>query len=179
MVEDGFDRGEALRRAARKLGVKLQQTMPPLETLHTAIHDYRELFEPQQLVELQARRRLAQDAMAEFARFRPRLFGALLHGDGPLDLIQLLVFADSPEQVMHHLSDRRIPWRDSEVVLSYSGRRRLARPALRFIAGETTVELVMLDHHWRSDPPHEELTGEPLQTLGVDELNALIADAAA
>lgn len=176
MVEDGYDIEDALRRAARKHGIKLQQAMPPLEVLHNAIHDYRELFRPEQLVELQGRRRLARQAMAEFSEFQPRLFGALLHGDGPLDLIQLMVFADSTEQVMHHLSDRHIPWQDTEFVLSYSGRRRVARPALRFLAGEARVELVVLDHRWRGDPPRDALTGGRLEMLGVDELDALIAD---
>lgn len=179
MVEDGHERGEALRRAAQKHGVRLRQAIPPTEALHTAIRDYRELFKPEQLVELKAFRRLALQAMAEFCEFQPRLSGALLHGDGPLDLIQLMVFADTPEQVMHHLSDRHIPWQDAEVVLNYSGGRRVARPALRFLAGEATVELVMLDHRWRSDPPLDALTGERLEMMGVEELNALIDDTAA
>lgn len=179
MVEGGHDREDALRRVARQHGIKLQQAIPPIEALHTAIHDYRELFKPEQLVELEERRRLALQAMAEFAEFQPRLFGALLHGDGALDLVQLMVFADSPEQLMHHLSDRHIPWQESERVLHYSGGRRIARPALRFLAGEATVELAILDPGCWSDPPRDALTGRRLEMQGVDELNALIARAQA
>lgn len=178
-MEEGHGRDDALRRAARKHGIKLQHAAPSPEAVQTAIQDYRGLFKPAQLVELNRHRRLAAQAMNEFSAFQPRLFGALLHGDGPLDLIQLLVLADSPEQVMHHLSDRHIPWRDTEVVLEYSGRRQLARPALRFLAGESTVELVMFDHGWRSDPPLDTLTGGQLETMGIDQLNALIAQTVA
>ena len=174
MVDEGHDLEEALKRAARKHGIKPQQAWPPLEALQAAIRDYRELFRPRQLVQLLEQRRLALQAMSVFEEFRPRLFGALLHGDGPLDVIQLLLLADAPEQVMHHLSDRHIPWQETEIILSYSGGRRTARPAVRFLAGETTVELIILDHQSRSDPPRDALTGGRLETLGVEELNALI-----
>ena len=117
--------------------------------------------------------------MSEFAAFRPRLFGGLLHGDGPLNLIRLLLFADTAEQVMRHLSDRHIPWQDTEVTLNYSGRRRIARPALRFLAGQSTVELVILDHSSRSDPPRDALSGGRLEMLGIEELNALVDGPAA
>lgn len=179
MVEEGLGREDALKRAARQHGIKLQHAIPKLEAVRAAIQDYRELFKPGQLVELNGHRRVAAQAMIEFSAFQPRLFGALLHGDGPLDLIQLMLLADSPEQVMHHLSDRHIPWRDTEVVLEYSGRRQLAHPALRFLAGESTVELVVFEQGWRSDPPLDALTGKQLETLGVEQLNALVAQTAA
>ena len=179
MVEEGLDREHALNQAARQHGIKLQHAIPKLEALRAAIQDYRELFKPAQLAELDRHRRVAAQAMSEFSAFQPRLFGALLHDDGPLDLIQLMVLADSPEQVMHHLRDRHIPWRDTELVLEYSRRRQLAHPALRFLAGDSTVELVLFEHRWRSDPPLDTLTGMRLETMGVEELNALIDDTAA
>jgi hypothetical protein len=176
VVDDGLEMEEAYRRTCRKQDIQLKQT-PPVEALRSAIREYRELFRPQQLVQLRQQRRLALQAMSEFLPFQPQLFGSLLHGDGPVDTIRLLLFADAPEQVMHHLSDRHIPWQDTEVVLSYSGGRRTARPALHFFAGETMVELVMLDHQSRSDPPRDPLTGKRLEMQGIDQLNALLDEA--
>mgnify|MGYP000302496312 CR=1 FL=1 len=69
--------------------------------------------------------------MQTLASFKPRLLGSLVRGDGPLDRIQLLVFADSPEPVIWHLNDRHIPCQAGDTLLHYSGGRRLARPALR------------------------------------------------
>lgn len=117
--------------------------------------------------------------MRSFSDFRPRLTGALVHGDGPLDVIRLLLFADTPEQVMLHLHDRHIPWQDTEVVLHYSAGRRVGQPALRFLAGETAVELVILDRQSRSDPPRDPISGGRLEMLDTDELSALINEASA
>lgn len=178
MVDGGHDLETALRRAARERGISLQQARPPTAALQAAIRDYRELFRPQQSKDLQAQRQLALHAMQTFAEFRPHLVGAPIHGDGPLDRVRLLLFADTPEQVMLHLSDRHIPWQDAEVVLHYSGGRRIARPALRFLAGETTVELVILDRQSRSDPPRDAITGGRLEMLDAAEVGALAAQTA-
>lgn len=175
MVDDGYDLSGALKRAGRNLGIKPQQARPPLGVLRSAIQDHRSLFRPQQMQLLQARRQLALDAMRTFADFRPRLFGALIHGDGPLDVVRLLVLADTVEQLMLFLKDRNMPWREAETLLNYSGGRRLAHPTLRFQAGETMVELVVLGHGSRSDPPRDPVTGGPLETLATDELAALVA----
>jgi hypothetical protein len=176
VVDDGLELEEAYRRTCRKQDIQLKQT-PPIDALRSAISEYRQLFRPQQLVQLRQRRRLALQAMSEFLPFQPQLFGSLLHGDGPVDTIRLLLFADTPEQVMHHLSDRHIPWQDTEVVLSYSGGRRIARPALHFFAGETRVELVMLEQQSHSDPPRNPLTGKRLEMQGIDQVNALLDEA--
>lgn len=147
-----------------------------MNELRGAINEYRTLFKPHQLKLLLQQRRLAREAMSEFTTFGPRLFGDLIHGDGPLDRIRLMLIADPPEQVMHHLSDRHIPWQDGETVLSYSGRRRVARPCLRFLAGESMVELVILEQRSHSDPPRDPLTGGPMEMLGIEQLDALIAN---
>lgn len=173
-MEDGHDLEEALRRVAGKHGINLRRARPPSEILQAAIREYRELFRPRQSLALQEQRGLALQAMAEFAEFRPKLIGALLQGDGPLDLIQLILTADSPELVMHHLADRHIPWQDTETMLTHSGGRRLAHPSLRFVAGESTVELVIIDSQDWSDPPRNPVDGGPLEMSGAAELSALV-----
>lgn len=178
MVDDGYDLDTALKRAGRRLGINPQQLRPPLEVLRLAIQDRRSLFRPQQMALLEERRALALGAMRTFAEFRPRLFGALIHGDGPLDLVRLLVVAEAVEPLLLFLRDRGMPWREGETLLHYSGGRRQAQPTLRFQAGDATVELVVLAPASHSDPPRDPVTGGPLDTLGTGELEALIADTA-
>ena len=175
VVDGGHELDEALRRAARAQRINLQQHRPSLEALRAAIRDYRELFRPQQAAQLARQRALALEAMRTFAAFRPRLAGSLIHGDGPLDRVRLLLFCETPEQLMQDLGDRHIPWRDAEVTLHYSGGRRQNRPAVRFLAGETTVELVILDPRSHSDPPRDPITGGRLETLDADQLARLAA----
>ena len=65
-----------------------------MNELRAAINEYRTLFKPHQLMQLLQQRRLAREAMSEFAAFRPKLFGDLVHADGPLDRIRLMLIAD-------------------------------------------------------------------------------------
>ena len=174
VVNDGHDLEGALRRAARELGVNLKHTRPSRDELHAAIHEYRILFRPQQEQRLLEQRRIAATAMQLFAGFQPRLIGSLARGDGPLDRVQLLLFADSPEQVILELSERRMPWQESEATLHYSGGRRGLHPAVRFLAGETSVELIVLDDNSHSDPPRDPITGGQLDALSLERLNALL-----
>lgn len=177
VVDGGHDLENAVRRAARSRGINLQQARPLLATVHQAIAEYRALFRPQQLEQLRERRELARQAMQTFEVFRPRLAGALVRGDGPLERIRLLLVAETPEQVAMHLADRHMPWRESAIELHYSGGRRLMRPALLFVAGDTTVELVILDAGSHSDPPRDPITGGRLATLDAAALDALLLPA--
>ena len=176
MVEDGHTPEEALRRAARSCGIHLQAGWPKREALSAAIREYRALFRPQQATTLLQQRRLALEAMREFAVFRPRLFGDLLSGDGPLDRIRLLLTADSPEQLIHQLSNRHIPWQETEAVLMHSGGRRKPTPVMRIVAGGTEIDLVVVDQRSWSDPPVDTLNGRPLATAGAEQLGALIEE---
>lgn len=145
------------------------------EQLRTAVDEYRRLFRPQQLNQLHACRRLALDAMCDLAAFEPQLAGSLVHGDGPLDRIRLLLRADTPEQVIMHLDDRHIPWRTTEASLLHAGERRIDWPALRFMAGDTRVELVILPRGSHGDPPRDPLANtRRLERLDRDQLQMLI-----
>ncbi|MCB1774626.1 MAG: hypothetical protein KDI88_13505 [Gammaproteobacteria bacterium] len=170
MVEDGHETPAALVRATRELGLPPGRNPPSADEIQAAIAEHRALFRPQQHQQLTAQRELAREAMQALAEFRPRLFGSLVDGSGPLERIRLLLECDSAEAVMMALQDRHIPWQESEVELNYSGGRRHAWPALRFRAGDSTVELVIVDAGRYSDPPFDPLTGARLRTLDADEL---------
>ena len=116
--------------------------------------------------------------MRDLADFRPRLVGAVAKGLADSHSpIRLLLTADTPEQVALALQDRRIPWRSAEVMLGFGGNRREARPAFRFQAGETAMELVILETGDRHDPPRDPADNTPLKGLSAEDLEALLAAA--
>lgn len=174
MVDDGHPLRDALQRAARKLDINLRHRAPSAQALQQAIDDYRELFRPQQRHQIETQRRAALRAMQAFVDFEPRLTGALINGDGPLDRIRLLVTADTPEQVLLQMHEKHLPAQQAEVRLHLSGGRILNAPAMRFIAGDSEVEVVILDAERRSDPPRDPLTGGRLATLSLGELQQLL-----
>jgi hypothetical protein len=170
VVDDGHELAEALRRAAERHRVRLRQGQPGRDALIAAIRDYRALFRPDSLDRLQAQRRFALEAMGAFDDLSPRLAGPLVEGDGPLDLIRLLVYADAPETIALALTDRHIPWRPGDVTLMHSAGQRRAHPAFRFVAGGNRIEIVILDEADRSDPPRDPLSAARLATLDRREL---------
>ncbi len=174
VVEDRLELPTALRQVAQELGIRLKPGQPDAATMRAAIQDYRELFRPEQAKQLHENRRMAIEAMRQFDAFQPRLIGSLVNGDGPVDVIRLLLTADTPEQVIMHLSDQRTPWRETEARMHYSGGRIEALPALRFQAGDSNVELIIMPPQQRSDPPRDPIGGGKLAALSQDELAALV-----
>lgn len=165
IVEDNLDPDEAVRRAARRLGLRTPSGAAHKAALDQAVAEYQALFHPEQRVTLDRQRQLARDALRAVKPFRPRLFGAVADGHGRLDRIRLLLIADSAEDVIMHLVDRGIPWHSAEVTLPRSRGRRERLPAIRFEAGDSSVELVVADRSWLSDPPIDPVDGSPLRLL--------------
>ncbi len=177
MVDDGHELGEALRRAAERHRVHLRPGQPGRDALVSAIREYRALFRPDSLDRLQAQRRFALEAMDAFAEFSPRLAGPLVEGDGPLDLVRLLVYAETPETIALALADRHIPWRPADITLTHSGGQRRSHPAFRFVAGGNRIEVLVLNAADRGDPPRDPLSGARLPSLDRKELAGRVASA--
>lgn len=177
MVDDGHELAEALRRAAERHRVHLRPGQPGRDALIAAIREYRALFRPDSLDRLKTQRRFALEAMDAFADLAPRLAGPLVEGDGPLDLIRLLVHAEAPETVALALTDRHIPWRPGDLTLMHSAGQRRTHPAFRFVAGGNRVEIVVLNEADRSDPPRDPLSAARLPTLDRKDLAERLGNA--
>ena len=170
------DSHSACRKAAARLGESNSKRWPDAAAIEAALHEYQSLFQSDsQPVALDRLRRLALDAMRDLADFDPRLVGPVAKGLADRHTpIRLLLRADTPEQVALTLEDRRIPWRSAEVELLFSRNRRIARPAFRFQAGATTLELVVLAPADRHDPPRDPADNSPLRGLSIAQLKDLL-----
>jgi len=171
------DSHSACRKAAERLGESNPRHWPDQAAIEAALREYQGLFladrQPAALARL---RRLALQAMHDLAAFRPRLTGAVAKGLADSHSpVRLLLSADTPELVAMALLERRIPYREAEVMLSFGGGRREARPAFRFQAGDTTMELVVLAAGRRHDPPRDSADNSPLPALSAADLEALLA----
>lgn len=177
LMADGHchDTYSACRKAAERLGERNPRHWPDQATIEAALREHQALFRAtSQPLELARLRRLALEAMRDLASFQPRLVGAVAKGLADAhSAVRLLLTADTPEQVALALEERRIPWRSAEVTLLFSRNRRETRPAFRFQAGETPVELVVLDPADRHDPPRDPADNRPLRGLSAQELQAL------
>ena len=166
----------ARRKAARRLGISDSHLWPELNQVEDALRQRQSLFhEDRQTTALAELRAIAVQAMQELREFEPRLTGAVLEGTADEHSpIRLLLMADTVEHVIFALQDLGRPWLCAEITLCYSRGRREKRPLLRFEAGHTPVELVVLSSADRADPPLAPESNKPARALRLKELLPLI-----
>lgn len=171
-----FDR--ARRKAAARLGITDKRCWPDNAEINDALLEQQQLFEPDEHARgLTDLRRHALSAMREFADFRPRLVGPALRGTATLDHgIELRLFADSPEEVLMALVDRRIPWQEGEAVQRYASGSVDTCPVFAFVAGDIPVHLQVLPWQARRQPPLDPVSERPERGIDADELAALLAE---
>lgn len=164
MVDQGVrELDRARRKAAERAGIGNRRLWPNNGEINEALVQQRRLFQGgEQEQELRRLRGQALAAMQVFADFVPRLVGPVLAGSAdPIQGVRLHLFTDSPEDVVHALLDRRIPWREGEVVLCYGGGMRHAHPVFSFLAGDTPFELVVLPPGAQRNPPLDPVNERP------------------
>lgn len=176
MAEDGqLDFYNAKRKAATHLGADDTHNMPQNHEVDEALQAYQRLFKsdshPQHLRHL---RQTAVEAMRLFTDFDPYLAGPVLMGTaGPNTEVQLQLYAPSIETVLFFLMDQEIPYQQGETFLRFNGDEQ-AFPCLRFIAGEDTIELVILADARLRPAPKSPLDGKPMKRARIDELQRLL-----
>ncbi len=144
----------ARRKAAERLAASHPQALPSLAEIEREVHQRLRLFAPPQRASwLAARRRAALEAMRFFARFEPRLVGALLEGTADRhSAICLHLFADDPTEVIAWLRDHAIPWEEDARRLRLDREREAVFPVFRFVAGDDPVDLTVLPRRMMHQP---------------------------
>jgi hypothetical protein len=177
LSEGGLSSVDAARRkAAQRYGCADQRQWPEPGEITAAWAERQRLFAPPGGDDLQRLRRIARDVMAFFADLDPELVDGLATGIAEAHTrISLRLYADTAEQVVFRLLDRRIPWQEGDRRLLFGGGRREARPAFRIGADGAEVEIVVLRPADRADPPRDPATGRPAAALGLAELATLLA----
>lgn len=175
LSEGGLSSVDAARRkAAQRYGCVDQRQWPEAHEIASAWAERQRLFGAG-ANHLDRLRRVALDVMAQFRDLEPELADEVAVGIAEAhSLVTVRLFADTPEQVVFRLLDRRIPWQEGERRLLFGGGRREARPSFRVRVGGTEVELVVLRPADRADPPRDPATGRPGVALGWSELAALL-----
>ena len=166
----------ARRKAASRLGVSNTKLFPkPLE-VEQALMEYQGLFMAeshyQKLRVLREKAILAMEALHDF---RPRLVGPVLQGTADEgSLVQLHLFADTPEEVAFSLMAQRIPWRDAERKFLYGDGNRKAQPSFRFHADNIEIELVVFAPVGMRNPPLDPIDRRPMVRGSIGDVRKLM-----
>ena len=179
MSEHGIrDYHQARHKAAQRLGIHDNASLPRNSEIEQALRDYQRLFfgdsQPQLL---RAQREAAAHAMLFFQRFEPRLVGSVLEGiaDGH-SAVCLHLHTDDPESVPGFLVDHGIPAEASSRQLRIDRERVADAPVWLFCADDLPFDLTVLPHHALRQAPLDQLAERPMRRASLTALQALLVE---
>ena len=170
------DYGLAKRKAAERLGVTDAAVLPRNVEIEAALRERQRLFGGSAHGEsLKEQRRAALDAMRLLDEFEPRLVGPVLSGTATAHSeISLHVFADRSEAVAIRLMEIGIPHQVHERRVKMDADRSVSFPALRFQAGERTIDATVFPVDGIRQAPYSPVDGRPMRRADAREVSALL-----
>lgn len=163
-------------KAAQRLGIHDDQSLPRNSEIETALREYQRLFLGDSQTELlRERRDAAAQAMAFLARFEPRLVGAVL--DGTADshsAICLHLHSDDSTAICHFLDDSGIPYDESSRRVRLDRQRQADVPVLVFNADGLAFNLILLPMDALRQAPLDRSASQAMRRASLSGLQRLI-----
>jgi hypothetical protein len=179
MAEGGIrDYHQAKLKAADRLGIHDDASLPRNREIEDALREYQRLFAGEgHAAGVRARREAALRALEFFAPFDPRLVGSVLDGtaDGNA-AVALHLHADDPDAVPRFLEDSGIPAEPRERRLRLDPERIVDAPVWLFSAEDFTFDLTVLPPAVLRQAPLSGVDEKPMRRASASQLRALLAD---
>jgi hypothetical protein len=169
------DMAYACQKAAAKLGVTRRQQMPTPNEVEEALREQQRLLRgDEQPAALQHLRQQALQAMDALEAFDPLLVGSVYQGTADSNSpIRLILFANTPEEVLFTLSDLKIPWRESQRTLSFRNGSKELVPVFKITADGVSIELTVMSSEEIHNRPLDPLDRQPLQGINLKQLREI------
>lgn len=179
MAEGGMrDYHQAKLKAADRLGIHDDASLPRNREIEDALREYQRLFlGDAQATALRARREAALRAMEFFAAFEPRLVGPVL--DGTADAhspVHLHAYADDADAVPRFLDEAGIPAESRSRHLRLDRNREADFPVWVFSAEDLTFDLLVLPQDALRQAPLSGVDERPMKRASATQLRELLAD---
>lgn len=166
----------AKRKAAQRLGISDEASLPSNREIDVALREHQALFQPDHAGLITEMRRIAAEAMRFFARFHPRLVGAVLDGSADVhSAICLHVFAETGTDVNVFLIEQGIDFDESSRSLRYGHDDRREAAVLRFAADGQPFDLTVLAIDDLRQAPVDRISEQPMQRMDRVALLELLA----
>ena len=179
MAEGGFrDYHQAKLKAAERLGIHDDASLPRNREIEEALREYQRLFVGQPQVQaVQSRRDAALRALEFFTGFSPRLVGPVLDGTADANSPVLLhLHTDDADAVSRFLEDHRIPADSRSRHLRLDRERNEDFPVWIFSAEELTFDVTVLPHDALRQAPLSGVDERPMKRASLAQLRQLLAD---
>lgn len=178
IAESGIrDYHQAKLKAAERLGIYDDASLPRNREIEDALREYQRLFQRDNLGGLRQRREAALRAMEFFASFEPRLVGPVL--DGTADArspVALQLYSDDADAVPRFLEQHRIPAEARERRFRLDRERSLDAPVWLFSAEELSFDLSVLPLDVLRQAPLSSVDEKPMKRASAPQLRQLLAD---
>ena len=183
MAEGGIrDFHQAKLKAAARLGIHDDASLPRNREIEEALREYQRLFQGDfvggsQPGELRRRREAAQRALEFFSPFDARLVGAVLDGTADANTpVHLQLYTDDPEAVARFLDEHRIPAESRSRRMRLDRERVLDCPVWLFSAEELAFDLTVLPHAALRQAPLSAIDEKPMRRASAAQLLQLLVD---
>lgn len=179
MAEGGIrDFHQAKLKAAERLGIHDDASLPRNREIEDALREYQRLFlGDAQASGLRQRREAALRALEFFAGFDPRLVGAVLDGTADANSpVSLHLYTDDAKAVPRFLEDHRIPAEGRMRRLRLDRERSDDFDVWLFSAEDLTFDLTVLPHDALRQAPLSGVDEKPMRRASAVQLRQLLAD---
>jgi hypothetical protein len=180
MAESGIrDFHQAKLKAASRLGIHDDASLPRNREIEQALREYQRLFFGQEhSAGLRVRRDAATRALAFFEPFSPRLVGPVLDGTADAHSPVLLhLHSDDPEAVARFLNEHDIPAEARTRRLRLDRERVADLPVWLFSAEDLSFDLTVLPHAALRQAPLSNVDEKPMKRASAAQLTQLLAEA--
>ncbi|MGJ7903524.1 hypothetical protein [Lysobacter sp. 1R34A] len=178
IAESGIrDYHQAKLKAAERLGIFDDASLPRNREIEDALREYQRLFQRDNPGSLRQRREAALRAMEFFAEFEPRLVGPVL--DGTADArspVSLHLYSDDPDAAPRFLDQHLIPAEARERRLRLDRERSQDFPVWLFGAEDLTFDLTVLPLDVLRQAPLSNVDEKPMKRASASQLRQLLAD---
>lgn len=168
----------AKKKAAKHLNIHNKRLLPSNSEVELALIEYQSLFhnEKQQQIVLEFRK-IAYRTMLLLKEYSPLLVGSVLSGTANENSeIIIHIFSDSPELISLHLEKNGIPTSLCERRLKADRKNHAYFTALKFIAGNINIVLIVLPHSLQKNAPFDPITQRPMKRATISTLKRLMND---
>ena len=179
MAEGGFrDYHQAKLKAAERLGIHDDASLPRNREIEEALREYQRLFAGgSQWQAVKVRREAALRALEFFTPFSPRLVGPVLEGTADANTpVHLQLHSDDADAVSRFIEEHRIPAEARTRHLRLDRERSSDFPVWLFSAEELTFDLTVLPHDTLRQAPLSNVDEKPMKRASLAQLRQLLLE---
>ncbi|MEO5628917.1 MAG: hypothetical protein ABIQ62_04000 [Thermomonas sp.] len=179
MAEGGIrDYHQAKLKAAQRLGIHDDASLPRNREIEGALREYQRLFLGRdQACEVRRRREAAVYALEFFSEFEPRLVGATLQGTADANSeVALHLHSDDADAVPRWFEDHTIPAVSRSRHLRLDREREGDFPVWLFSAEDLSFDVTVLPADVLRQAPLSGIDGKPMRRASLAQLRALLAE---